>query len=354
MTHYNIASDDLYQLYIIENKTLKEVTAHYGCAQSTISYHLRKYGIYKVYEFNTDHLYQLYITENKTLQNIANHYRCSRGTISKYLQKAGIKKSKDIQYNSRRKFQIDRDELYQLYVDGKTQPEIAEYYGCSLSLIVQYTSKYNLPRLIRNQQASKHLLAILTTKKGKIVSEYVNTQTLTSFECQYGHQWETLPKYIAIGTWCPTCMNYESRVNRFQNNDRKHLFKNLNKLKTYALKHNIPFTLVDEIDAKTGNQYFKNKSCIPTQKYFLDLCDIFAELNNVDKDQIIKEIIHIEKELLSMRKYRKKNIICAAAIYRNTKFTQSEVCAISNCSDYSLRSINALIYKHKRECSLVI
>lgn len=47
---------------------------------------------------------------------------------------------------------------------------------------------------------------IATEKGGLCLSElYVNQLTKLKWQCAEGHVWETLPKYIRKGTWCPTC-----------------------------------------------------------------------------------------------------------------------------------------------------
>ena len=42
----------------------------------------------------------------------------------------------------------------------------------------------------------------------KVVGEYVNTHTKTTFQCSEGHEWETTPSSVMDGRGCPTCANY--------------------------------------------------------------------------------------------------------------------------------------------------
>jgi len=44
------------------------------------------------------------------------------------------------------------------------------------------------------------------SKKGKCLSnKYINNRTKLLWECEEGHQWETVPACIIRGTWCPKC-----------------------------------------------------------------------------------------------------------------------------------------------------
>lgn len=45
-------------------------------------------------------------------------------------------------------------------------------------------------------------------KDGKCLSEkYINIDTKLLWECEKGHQWETIPYLIKTGSWCPKCGN---------------------------------------------------------------------------------------------------------------------------------------------------
>lgn len=45
-------------------------------------------------------------------------------------------------------------------------------------------------------------------KNGKCISEkYINIDTKLLWECEKGHQWETIPYLIKTGSWCPKCGN---------------------------------------------------------------------------------------------------------------------------------------------------
>lgn len=47
MTKYNISKSELFQLYILENKRVKEVAKHFNCSYHTILFYIRKYNIKK-------------------------------------------------------------------------------------------------------------------------------------------------------------------------------------------------------------------------------------------------------------------------------------------------------------------
>ena len=52
----------------------------------------------------------------------------------------------------------------------------------------------------------EELQQIAITKGGKCLSiEYINSQTKMKFECNESHQWEATPNHIKSGQWCPIC-----------------------------------------------------------------------------------------------------------------------------------------------------
>jgi hypothetical protein len=52
-------------------------------------------------------------------------------------------------------------------------------------------------------------------KGGKCLSEnYVNIDTKLLWECEIGHQWETIPYLIRTGSWCPICGHEKKKKSR--------------------------------------------------------------------------------------------------------------------------------------------
>ncbi len=53
---------------------------------------------------------------------------------------------------------------------------------------------------------------IAANRGGMCLSEtYVNSLSKLKWECNQGHQWDSTPRYIKIGNWCPTCSEEKRR-----------------------------------------------------------------------------------------------------------------------------------------------
>jgi hypothetical protein len=90
---YDISKDDLYNLYIIRNKTINEISSYYNCAINTINKKLRQYKIYKP----KSNIYNLVVNEirNHLLEGlnyvqIGKIYGCSNKIIYKFVKKHNI------------------------------------------------------------------------------------------------------------------------------------------------------------------------------------------------------------------------------------------------------------------------
>ncbi len=60
--------------------------------------------------------------------------------------------------------------------------------------------------LIKENRTIEAMQELAAIKKGKCLSEkYINSYTPLKWQCEEGHIWETQPRNIRSGTWCPTC-----------------------------------------------------------------------------------------------------------------------------------------------------
>lgn len=104
------------------------------------------------YHFTREELNQLYITEKKTIVEIAQIYHCGSTTIHRNMNKykitlkQGHKHRRNRKhYNSKPKFAMPKEELFQLYItENKTQREIALIYNCSRATISNLLHKYQI------------------------------------------------------------------------------------------------------------------------------------------------------------------------------------------------------------------
>jgi hypothetical protein len=87
---YDISKDELYDLYIVKNKTIKEISLVYNCAINTINKKLRLYEIYKpksnIYNLN-ETMIQEYLNQGLNFVEIGIKFGCSNKIIHKYVKK---------------------------------------------------------------------------------------------------------------------------------------------------------------------------------------------------------------------------------------------------------------------------
>jgi hypothetical protein len=89
------------------------------------------------YKISKDELINLYINENKTIKDLSNKYNCSINTINKKLKEYGIFKPKSNIYN------LKINEINDLLEQGFNYVQIGEKYGCSNKIIHKFIKKNN-------------------------------------------------------------------------------------------------------------------------------------------------------------------------------------------------------------------
>lgn len=125
------------------------------------------------YNITKEQLYQLYIIENKTAKECVKFFECSNGLIRLKIKEYEIYKPKYLQNNCK-KFNIMKEKLYQLYiVENKTRKECAEFFGCSDPLIKQKIRKYGL-------QKPKHLQSKNVERKETLYCENCGSSFIVS------------------------------------------------------------------------------------------------------------------------------------------------------------------------------
>ena len=97
-----IPYEELYALYITQNKTKNEIKAIYNLTDTALLYILKEYSISKLKEIkNTnyieyDKLQDLYITQNLSIHELMNILNTNRTNINRHLKKYNITKSKEL------------------------------------------------------------------------------------------------------------------------------------------------------------------------------------------------------------------------------------------------------------------
>jgi hypothetical protein len=149
---------ELYDLYINQNMSHREIAKIKNCTKDEITRILRKYKIRKKnhnrkFFIDNDELYDLYINKNKTRYELSKYYNCSEDTIKRYLKKYKIKKPKNLhQINARKGNEKNMknfkyDDLYDLYINkNKSMGEISKILNSERHIISNYLEKFNIKK----------------------------------------------------------------------------------------------------------------------------------------------------------------------------------------------------------------
>ncbi len=97
MRKIEILKSSLEQLYIIDNKTRKEVADIYGCSVDTIKDRLLKFNLKKNIKFQNISIDEVlrYVKKEMTIKNIADKFNCSKSLIKRFLKKHNIALKKE-------------------------------------------------------------------------------------------------------------------------------------------------------------------------------------------------------------------------------------------------------------------
>jgi DNA-binding CsgD family transcriptional regulator len=90
---FNITKDELYELYINKNKTIKEISIIFDCSINTINNNLRKYNINKpksnIYNLNSSDITK-YLSMGLNYVEIGKIFGCSNKIIHKFIKKHNL------------------------------------------------------------------------------------------------------------------------------------------------------------------------------------------------------------------------------------------------------------------------
>ena len=160
----------LFKLYISEAKTAKEISQILGISQTSVANYAKKYGFVRTPEeartlaakFNTikidpKQLFQIYMVENKTVRQIAKIFNTSIDTVSANIAKHGFIKSREqVLISKNDMLDIDREKMHRLYiVDNKSAKDVAKILNVGITSVLRYAKKYNLTKDPETIQASK-------------------------------------------------------------------------------------------------------------------------------------------------------------------------------------------------------
>ncbi|CEL31181.1 HTH domain-containing protein [Pseudomonas fluorescens] len=144
-----IPKDTLFDLYINQNMTAKQIAEIYKCKTIKVTKHLSDFGIKRPVGINItkNELQSLYIKQNMTLEAISGMLGVGQSKVYAKLKKYGIKKK------IKTKFSITEAELRNLYVtQDLTRKEIAQKFNVSTSVIQNRIKKYEIHKLLELEQ----------------------------------------------------------------------------------------------------------------------------------------------------------------------------------------------------------
>jgi len=93
LTNIKIPYNDMYALYITENKTINEIAKNYSCTHDAVRWCLKKHLIFKYKKvLNLDIIKDLYLNKGMTVLQIAKEYDQNQNTLKQILSRNNIKK----------------------------------------------------------------------------------------------------------------------------------------------------------------------------------------------------------------------------------------------------------------------
>lgn len=151
--HEDLTKEQLCRLYIEENKTAAEIGKMYNCSKSVVVRLLREFKLniklsnqLKDNRLSRDKLYDYYIIQGKSAREIAESYGCHASYIERLLSDYAIKKFKKKMHEI-----IPKDELIQLYYnEGLPMSEIAKVYNCCTSSVENVIRRHGLKGRVRD------------------------------------------------------------------------------------------------------------------------------------------------------------------------------------------------------------
>ena len=145
-----ISKEELYNLYVIQNKNRNEVCKLLNISTVILDKLLHKYNIEKAKEhyftITKEQLYQDYIIDNMKLKDVAKKYNVCMGCVIEKLAKFSIKKDRALIIKNNSKYtNINPNQLRELYINkNMAASEISKILGISPTHIQRLLKKFNI------------------------------------------------------------------------------------------------------------------------------------------------------------------------------------------------------------------
>ena len=159
------------ELYENTKTGYKKISKILGLPEGTVhriikENEFKKTIIHPIDALSKEYLEDLYIKQKKTLQEISEITGVRRLTLGKRIKEFGIQ----IRHPGFEPYNITKEELVELYINqGLTQKQIADRYGCAISVLTKLFKKYKIK--IRKKGVPSTTLEHLFTDKKLSVSE---------------------------------------------------------------------------------------------------------------------------------------------------------------------------------------
>lgn len=183
--------------------------------------------------------------------------------------------------------------------------------------------KYRTREMIISN-AKNRFNQIIQEKKAIILNKNQNLSGFIIIQCQYGHQWKTTYIRVNKGHWCPICAQYERLLNFKFKSDfsrKKSIFK-------YCMDHQIPLPSNFKDRITPFDVMEKLKLEYPTR---------------FDYSKMKNDIIKIQNILKKKMIYRRSNVICAFAIYKQNNISKWKAGPLVSSSYHSICNLEKII-----------
>lgn len=144
---FKISDEEMKRLYEEELLSIMKIGEIAGCSKSTVSRRLSDQGVdvnfRALYTLNItkEEMKRLYVEEGKSVYEIAEIAGCNYPNISLHLKEMGVeKRPPEIEY----KFDYSKEEIVQMYVDGKSSAEIGDIIGGSGATVLNYLKDFSV------------------------------------------------------------------------------------------------------------------------------------------------------------------------------------------------------------------
>lgn len=335
----NVSKEWLYDQYIVQNKTVRQIADKCGYSKDTLAHKLSDYGIkntlikpYQEYEW----LYNEYIVKGRTTKDIAKQFSVRQETIVRNCNNFGILRKAEPVFTN--------EFLYNEHIiKHKSMLQIAKETNRNNTTVRKYMDLYNIPVWTCHDNTNEYIDrndGITDVKVFDAYGKYINTFTIDTSEIDKVKKYKWIivednivngrTKYRVVTGKHPTIilgrylLNIEDKdiiVDHTDNNPLNNCLSNLRRAtrSQNQMNHGLQtnntsgFTGVVknknkwhvQLRNKTKNYHFGNYKnlCDAVYARYIAECEIFGEFRNTQNDEEIFEQINLCNSKESIRRF---------------------------------------------------